>query len=169
MGYQLIVGIFTGDTESAVRQLERYEKSQGQVSIAEAVAIVKTADGKDEVKMMGDPKKRGRRIGAVAGAILGVLGGPATMVILGAGGAAVGDLIASLLHSGVSKQTVDAVEEGIQPGSSAVIVIVEEEAGSLIARDLKEAGAEVLNEMVDSNAIKGKYLISPSGGMSQTQ
>jgi uncharacterized membrane protein len=168
MSYTLILGVFAGDTEAAVAQLERYHKSQDEVGIAEAVAIVKSADGEDEVKVMGDPQKKARRVGAVAGALLGVLGGPVTMAVLGAGGAAAGDLIAKLTHSGVSKKMITAVEDGLEPGSSAVIVIVEERAGDLLVKDLKKSGANVLNEMVESDVIEGKYLISPSAGISET-
>jgi uncharacterized membrane protein len=168
MSYTLILGVFLGDPEAAVTQLERYQKSQDEVGISEAVAIVKPTDGKDEVRVMGDPKKKARRVGAVAGALLGVLGGPVTMAVLGAGGAAVGDLVAKLAHSGVSKKMIDAVESGLEPGSSAVVVIVDEKAGDLIVKDLARSGAEVLNEMVESDAIEGKYLISPSGGASES-
>ncbi len=168
MSYQLIVGIFADDTAAAAAQLERYHRSQDEVGITEAVAIIKTADGEDEVKVMGDSKKKARRIGAVAGALLGILGGPLTMAVLGLGGAAAGDLIAKLTHSGVSKNMITAIEDGLQPGSSAVIVIVEQTAGQLIVKDLKESGANVLSELVESDVIEGKYLISPSGGISET-
>jgi uncharacterized membrane protein len=168
MSYTLILGLFTGDSEAAVAQLEKYHRSQDEVGISEAVAIVKNKDGEDEVKVMGDPQKKARRIGAVAGAMLGVLGGPVTMAVLGAGGAAAGDLITKLTHAGVSKKMIAAVEEGLEPGSSAVIVIVEERAGDLLIKDLKGSGADVLNEMVESDVIEGKYLISPSGGISET-
>jgi uncharacterized membrane protein len=168
MSYKLILGVFSGDTEAAVAQLERYHQSQDQVSIREALAVVKDADGKDEVKMMGDAKKKARRVGAVAGAVLGILGGPVTMAILGAGGAAAGDLIAKLAHAGVSQKMIDAVEDGLEPGSSAVVVIVEEQASALIVKDLERNGADVLSEMVEADSIEGKYLISPSGGLSET-
>ncbi len=139
------------------------------MTIAEAVAIIKSVDGRDEVKIMGDPKKKARRIGAVAGSLLGILGGPVTMAVLGLGGATVGDLIAKLTHSGVSRKMITAIEDGLQPGSSAVIVIVERAAGQLIVNDLKESSAKVISEMVESDVIEGKYLISPSGGISETQ
>ncbi|UCG24021.1 MAG: DUF1269 domain-containing protein [Chloroflexota bacterium] len=170
MSHHLILGVFAGDTEAAVAQLDRYNKSQDEVGIAEAVAIVKTADGEDEVKLMGDPRKKARRIGAVAGGMLGLLGGPVTAAMLGAaGGAVAGDLIAKLTHSGVSKEMINAVEEGLEPGSSAVVVIVEEQAGDLVVKDLKRSGANVVNEMVESEVIEDSYLISPSHGRSSTQ
>jgi uncharacterized membrane protein len=169
MGYELILGKFENTVEAAEAQLERYQSSQDEAGIAEAVAIVKTADGVDEVKLMGDPKKKGRRIGAIAGAMLGVLGGPPAMVVLGLGGAAVGNLIANLTHAGVSKKMIESVEEGLEPGSSAVIVIVEGPGRNLVVKDLKEHGAIIMSEAIESHEIEGKYLISPSGGISETQ
>ena len=169
MSYELILGKFPGDEEAAVTQLERYHSSQDEVGISEAVAIIKTADSKDEVKLLGDPKKKGRRVGAIAGAMLGVLGGPAGMVVIGLGGAAVGNLLANLAHAGISKKMIEAVEEGLEPGSSAVIVIVESQGTHLITKDLKDHGAIILSEAVESHEIEGKYLMSPSSGMSETQ
>ena len=37
-------------------------------------------------------------------------------------GAAAGNLVANLMHSGVTKNMIEAVEDGLEPGSSAVIV-----------------------------------------------
>ena len=119
-------------------------------------------------KSWGDPKKKARKIGAVAGGMLGLLGGPAAMVILGAGGAAAGNLAANLMHSGVTKNMINAVEDGLQPGSSAVIIIVEPESHHLIVKDLKEHGAIIMSQAVESHAIEGKYMIQPSSGISET-
>ena len=168
MSYELIMGKFEDDEEAAVSQLERYNKSQGEIGIVEAVAVVKTAEGEDVVKILGDPNKKARRIGAVAGGMLGLLGGPAAMVIVGAGGAAAGNLVANLMHSGVTKNMINAVEDGLQPGSSAVIIIVEPERSHLIVKDLKEHGAIILSQAVESHAIEGKYMIQPSSGISET-
>jgi uncharacterized membrane protein len=167
MSYELILAAFPGDIEKAGEQLARYHEAQDELGISEAVAIVKTQEGEDEVKLMGDPKKRGRRIGAVAGAMLGILGGPAGMVLLGLGGAAAGNLVANLSHAGVSKEMIQAVEEGLEPGSSAVIVIVEHGRHDLVLRDLKQLGATILSEAVESHEIEGKWLISPSSGMAE--
>ena len=112
--------------------------------------------------------KKAHRIGAIAGAVLGVLGGPATMIILGAGGAAVGDLISRLSHAGISKEMIEHVEEGLEPGSSAVFVIVEHGRHQIIVNDLKEIGCIVKHEAVESTEVQKRFLMSPSSGSSQT-
>jgi uncharacterized membrane protein len=169
MSYELILAAFPGDTDKAGQQLSRYDSSQEELGISEAIAIVKTEEGEDEVSVMGDPKKRGRRIGAVAGAMLGIIGGPAGMVLLGLGGAAAGNLVANLTHAGVSKEMIEKVEEGLEPGSSAVIVIVELERRDLILRDLNQLGATILSESVEAHLVEDKWVISPSSGMAGSQ
>ena len=96
MSYEIILGVFNDDTEIVNELLARYESAQDELGITEAIAIIRLEEGKDEIKIMGEHKKKARRIGAVSGALLGVLGGPAAMVVLGAAGAAVGNLITNL-------------------------------------------------------------------------
>lgn len=169
MSYELILAAFPGDVDKAGEQLSRYDASKEELGIYEAVAIVKTDVGEDKVMVMGDPKKRDRRIGAIAGAMLGILGGPAGIVLLGLGGAAAGNLVANLTHAGVSKEMIEAVEEGLEPGSSAVVVVVEHEHHDLLLRDLKHLGATILSESVEAHHIEGKWVISPSSGMAGSQ
>lgn len=166
--YEIILGIFKDDTEIVRNLLKRYEDAQDQLGITEAAAIIRPPEGDDEIKIMGEHKKKARRIGAISGAVLGVLGGPAAMVVLGAAGAAVGNLITNLTHAGISKKMIEAIEAGLDPGSSAVLVIVEEEHRHLIVNDLKDRGAATINESVEAHEIEGKYLVSPTGGMSET-
>ena len=167
--HEVILGTFSNDTETVLDLLKRYESSQDQLGITEAVAIIRPEEGDDEIKIMGEHKKKARKIGAISGAVLGVLGGPAAMVVLGAAGAAVGNLITNLTHAGISKKMIETIEEGLEPGSSAVLVIVEEEHRHLLINDLKDLGAATINESVESHEVEGKYLMSPSGGMSETQ
>jgi uncharacterized membrane protein len=168
MAHEIILGVFPGDVEEGLTQLKRYHAIQDEIGIADAVAIWKTEEGKDKFEWLGG-KKKATEIGAIAGAALGLLGGPATMIVMGAGGAAAGNLIASLTHAGISKKTISAVEKGLEPGSSAVLVIVNHERRHVILNDLKRMDAHLYSDTVDSNEIEGKYMISPISGMSETQ
>lgn len=164
----MILGVFTEDTETVSDLLVRYESSQDVLGISEAIAVIRPEEGKDEIKIMGEHKKKARRIGAISGAMLGVLGGPAAMVVLGAAGAATGNLITNLTHSGISKKMIETVEAGLEPGSSAVLVIVEQERHRLIINDLKDKGASTISENIESHKIEGNFFISPSGGKSES-
>lgn len=167
MSYELILGKFPGDIEKGPAQLERYERAQDDLGIKEAAAFAKTADGEDEVKIMGEDKKKARRIGAITGAVLGIVGGPPAMLLLGLGGAAAGNFVAKLTHAGISKDMIESVEEGLEPGSSAVLVIVEHGKHHVILNDLKEIGCVIKSETIESHQAEKKYLMSPSSGISE--
>lgn len=117
MGYELIVGAFPDDTAKATEQLNRYHASQDEIGIAGAAAIIKPLEGKDKVEWLGGSKKA-TEIGAISGAVLGILGGPPTMLAMGLAGAAAGKLISNLTHAGISKKLINAIEDGLEPGSS---------------------------------------------------
>lgn len=168
MGYELIVGAFPDDTEKATEQLNRYHASQDEIGIADAAAIIRPLEGKDKVEWLGGSKKA-TEIGAISGAVLGILGGPPTMLAMGLAGAAAGKLISNLTHAGISKKLINAIEDGLEPGSSAVVVIVEHGNRNLVIKDLKDVGADIVSEAVESHEIEGKYMISPSSGSGETQ
>ena len=167
MSYEVILGTFPDDTEKANEQLERYKAVRDELDITEAVAIAKPLEGKDKITWLSSDKKKAARVGAVAGALLGVLGGPATMVVVGLGGAAVGRLISNLTHAGISKQIIETIEDGLEPGSSAIIVIVEADKGHLTLKDLKDLDATIVNQTVESHQVEKIYMIQPSSGISQ--
>lgn len=168
MEYHLILGKFYGSTDKAVEQLKRYESSKDELGISEAAAFLKYEDGKEKVIIMDEDRRKAHRIGALAGTVLGILGGPATMIVLGIGGAAAGDLVSRLTHAGISKEMVDHVEEGLEPGSSAVFVIVDHGRHHLVVSDLKEVGCIVKHESVSTKEAEKRFLMSPSSGSSQT-
>jgi uncharacterized membrane protein len=168
MRYELILAIFPDDTEQAVTQIERYNASKDTLGITEAVALIKTAEDKNEVQWMGAKSSSGAKVGAVAGALIGLLAGPAGVVIGGAAGAAAGKLTVNLSHANFSKEMLKTVEAGLEPGSSAVLVIIEFEKRHLILNDLKEKGAVIKNESVESDQIERAAFIQPGSGISQT-
>jgi uncharacterized membrane protein len=60
----------------------------------------------------------------VAGAAIGLLAGPA-LVVPAAVGALVGGLAANLRDSGFSDERLKTIDEGLSPGSSAIVAVVE--------------------------------------------
>jgi hypothetical protein len=44
MSYELILAAFPGDMDKASEQLSRYESSQDELGISEAVAVIKTEE-----------------------------------------------------------------------------------------------------------------------------
>ena len=118
----LIAVTFDNEEEAGkVRETLRKGQTGGYLSLDDSAVVVKDKEGKFHVK---DEIDRGVKAGAVGGSLLGLLIGglifPIGGLILGAlGGAAIG----SLLHKGIDKQFIKDVQEGMQPGSSAIFYI----------------------------------------------
>jgi uncharacterized membrane protein len=95
------------------------------IKIENAAVLHKEAKGKLHIKETADlGGKRGAALGGVAGAAIGVIAGPA-LLVPAAVGALVGGLTAKLRDTGFSDQRLKKVGEGLKPGSSAIIAVVE--------------------------------------------
>src|SRR5512139_2884791 len=123
---QLIVAAFK-DEKTAKEALKVLKQAQKEklIKIDNAAVLRKDEKGKlhiQETADMGGGK--GAALGGVAGAAIGILAGPALLVPV-AVGALVGGLTAKLRDSGFSDARLQQVGEGLKPGSSAIIAVVE--------------------------------------------
>jgi uncharacterized membrane protein len=64
--------------------------------------------------------------GGLLGAVIGIMAGPVGWAMLA--GAAVGGVATKLIDSGIKSDEIKKVGEGLQPGSSALIVLADEAA-----------------------------------------
>jgi uncharacterized membrane protein len=126
----LVVVTFRGQ-DDARRALEdlRSAQANGGVSIDDAEMIWRDADGK--VHHSGEVD-RTTKAGAVGGGALGLLLGFVFFPVLGlALGAIAGGLIGKSLQHGVDKQLIKDVTDDLQPGTSALFVLVSGSAAAL--------------------------------------
>jgi len=71
--------------------------------------------------------RHGAYFGVISGALIGLIGGgPAGMLIGSVAGAATGAASASMIDLGFPKADLQALDEQLAPGSSALVVLVEE-------------------------------------------
>jgi uncharacterized membrane protein len=129
---ELVARVFNApdkDNERLAREALDYVQSlhEGQMlEILNAALMVKDQDGTMSVvdRRDIDPKK-GRVLGAITGGLVGMLAGPGGAILgalagLGAGGAA-----GKLIDEGFSDKFLKNLQDYLQPGSAAVILLVE--------------------------------------------
>jgi uncharacterized membrane protein len=128
MNTELVVTMFDNEdaASAALEALGRLEQNGG-IAILDAATLVKHADGTSEVKDTQDVDTRhGAYFGVISGALIGLLGGPAGALIGSVAGAATGAVSASLIDLGFPKADLQALDDQLAPGSSALVVLVEE-------------------------------------------
>lgn len=114
--------------------------------------VVKKNDGKVVVNDVGDLKAgRGAVFGAITGGLIGLIGGPIGAIAGTAAGAATGGATAKLADYSVSDKMIKNTQDGLQPGSSAIITYVELNWVNQAIKRLKEAGAAVYHETLEYN------------------
>jgi len=121
----LLVATFDNPEEAGrVREALRSAQRANYLSLDDSAVIVKDGEGKIHVKNEMD---RGVKIGAIGGGLLGLLIGgiffPLGGLLVGILG---GGLVGKLADTGVDSKFVKEVSEDLQPGTSALFLIVRE-------------------------------------------
>ena len=128
MNTELVVTMFDGEDAASVayEELRRVERDGG-IAILDAATLVKHSNGTSEIKDTQDVDTRhGAYFGVVSGALIGLTAGPAGAVIGSVAGAATGAVSASLIDFGFPREDLQALDDRLAPGSSALVVLVEE-------------------------------------------
>jgi uncharacterized membrane protein len=128
MNTELVVTMFDGeDTASAAFEALRRLEQNGDIAILDAATLVKHGDGTSEVKDTQDVDTRhGAYFGVITGALIGLVGGPAGALIGSVAGGATGAASASVIDFGFPKADLQALDDQLAPGSSALVVLIEE-------------------------------------------
>ena len=149
---QLIVAAFKDEAaaKEALKTLKEARKA-GLIKIENAAVLRKDAKGKLHIKETHDMGGgKGAAFGGVAGAVIGLIAGPA-LVVPAAVGALVGGLTAKLRDTGFSNQRLETLGEGLQPGSSAIVAVVEHTWVDKVEEALAEAEADVMTAEIKAD------------------
>jgi len=149
---QLVVAAFQEEKGAKeVLKTLKEAKKEGLIKIENAAVLRKDEKGKlhiSETQDMGGGK--GAVFGGVAGAAIGLIAGPA-LVVPAAVGALVGGLTAKLRDTGFSNQRLETLGEGLQPGSSAIVAVVEHTWVDKVEKALAEAEADVMTAEIKAD------------------
>jgi uncharacterized membrane protein len=149
---QLVVAAFD-DEKSAKQALNALKQAQREklIRIDSAAVLRKDEKGKLHIKETADMGGgKGAALGGVAGAVIGVIAGPA-LLVPAAVGALVGGLSAKLRDSGFSDARLKKLGEGLTPGSSAIVAIVEHRWVAEVEQAMAEAGADLFTEALSAD------------------
>lgn len=149
---QLIVAAFQDeDTASQALKMLKQAKRDGLIRIQDAAVIRKDEKGKLRIKETADVGGgKGAAFGGVVGAAIGLVAGP-LLVVPAAVGALIGGLTAKLVDTGFSDERLKQIGEALQPGSSAIIAVVEHRWVEEVRREMEEAGADLLTEALKTD------------------
>ena len=145
---QLIVAAFQDETaaDQALKELKNAQK-QKLIDIQDAAVIRRDEKNKLHIKETADPGGgKGAAAGGAIGAVIGLLGGPPGVVVGASVGALVGGVTAKVVDSGIPDERLEKIGEGLQPGTSAIVAIIEHRWVGDVEKQLADAGADVLTE-----------------------
>ena len=148
---QLVVAAFQ-DEESAKQALNELKDAQRQklIKIEDAAVLRKDEKGKLHVHEIHDwGGGKGAVVGGLIGAGLGLLLGP--LVLVGAAGALVGGLSAKLRDSGFNDTRLKKLGEGLEPGTSAILAVVEHRWVAQVEAEIEEYAMDVLTEDISAD------------------
>lgn len=149
---ELIVAAFQDEkTADEALKLLKQARREKLIGIVDAAVLRKDAKGKLHIKETADMGGgKGAAIGGVAGAAIGLIAGPALLVPV-AVGALIGGLAAKLSDSGFPQQRLKMIGEGMQPGSSAIVAVVEHTWVAEVQKAMAEAGADAVTEALSAD------------------
>jgi uncharacterized membrane protein/sporulation protein YlmC with PRC-barrel domain len=143
----LILSLAQADQAEAALQALKQAIKQKEISMLNAAVLVKTENGRVSLKEVEDiGSKRGALFGAISGGLIGLVGGPVGAVIGAVAGAASGSAAARWLDMGFPDEYLKKVQASLQPGSSALLVLVEQEQVEKVVQVLAKFEGELLRQ-----------------------
>jgi len=142
--YHIVAFEFAGRdrAEQVVDLLKKGGKSEDYKVAAWAVVEIDDK-GKAHVKQSGHGGK-GTAAGAGVGALLGLVGGPAGLLVWTLGGALLGGIAGKYFGHQFDKDELKALTTGMDPNTSAIIAIVENKAAEAMAKAMGQYDAKVV-------------------------
>ncbi|HET91528.1 MAG TPA: DUF1269 domain-containing protein [Chloroflexi bacterium] len=132
----------------ALKDLDR----RGIFDILNAAVLVTQEDGQFRLRETEDvDARRGALFGAVVGGLVGLLGGPAGVIVGAAAGAATGGVAAHRIDMGFSEEYLREIQTSLEPGSSALIALVEHEWVDRVIEELEQYEGRLFRQAIQAD------------------
>jgi uncharacterized membrane protein len=150
MSSLVVVAFDSPDEAAKVLESLRAQTKYGNISFKDTAVVSKDADGKVHVKNeVSSGTMTATGIGALLGLMLGMFLFPVAGLLIGAGG---GALVGRFMDLGVDGKFVKEVSESLQPGTSALFVLVREANPDVVRAILEEHHGKVLHTTLSPEA-----------------
>jgi uncharacterized membrane protein len=98
--------------------------------------------------------KKGRLLGAVTGGLIGLVGGPAGVVVGALAGAGTGAVAGKRIDFGFSDKFLNGLQQHLQPGKSALVVLVEHEFAVPLAESLGHDDGVIVQQALTDGLVE---------------
>ncbi len=134
--YRMAIIKFAGQ-DRAKQIVDLVKKNEKKLNVeVKSWAVVEVNDkGKMDVKQQGHGGW-GTAVGGGTGVLLGLIGGPAGLLVWALGGALLGGLAGKYLGHQFDEDELKAVAAAMEPNTSALILVVEDELAEQVAEEL---------------------------------
>ncbi len=142
--YNIVAFVFA-DKESAQRvskELKSNAKPAGYKIIANATVEVDDK-GKPHVHEAGHGGW-GAGVGIAGGSLLGLIGGPAGLLVWAVAGGAIGGVIGKHMGRAIPADDLEQLAAQMQPNTSAILAMVEDTAAEALMGDMQDYQAQVI-------------------------
>ena len=95
---------------------------------------------------------RGSLFGALVGGLFGLLGGPVGMVVGALAGAFTGHTAAGRIDMGFSDSYLEELKQSLEPGTSAVVALVENKWVATLVEILSQHDAKIFRHTITDEA-----------------
>jgi uncharacterized membrane protein len=134
------------------------------INILNSAVLVRDEEGKTSMKEAGDlDARQGRLFGAITGGLLGLAGGPVGAVLGALAGAGTGGLAAHWLDMGFSNEFLTGLQERLQPGTSALILLVEHGSAVKLSEALAADEGVMFQQTLTDEMVEQLLQISEAG------
>lgn len=124
---ELILKVFpTPDQAQGLLKLVQDQEDERKLRLVDLAVLERSQEGVARIIETREIKgAKGALLGALAGGMLGLFAGPAGALLGAAAGAAAGGIAAYRLDFGFSDQFLKDINQALQPGTSAILILVE--------------------------------------------
>ena len=143
-----------GKAAEALKELRQWHQN-GIVTVFNAAVLVKDKQGKVSIKEIENvDAKHGALFGAITGGLIGLVGGAPGAIVGAVADADMGGVAAQLINFGFPNEYLRDLQDSLQPGSSALVFVIEPIRIYGVVEDLAHWGGRLFRYMLKTELVQ---------------